>query len=133
MLNQFRSSSDCPISDLKGEANMADEQKPFFTETIPSVPGANSGVASASAPVIFFDECPTSGYYNGIAHITCEVMRFHPNPAAGRVEIDRMTAAHLRMNAHALVALKDAIARIEAIMKRLGVPLPPPAEQTPPA
>ncbi len=91
-------------------------------EMIPSVKGGVSATASANAPVIFIDEFPNSGYYNGIAHITCEVIRFMSLPDG--VTNDRVIVAHLRMNLNALVALKEAITNIEAIMARDGARLP---------
>jgi hypothetical protein len=108
---------------------MADEPKVTFVEQIPSVVNGNSAIASANAPIVFIDECPTSGYYNGIAHITCEAIRWHPNRTTGKVDIDRMTVAHLRMNLAGLVALKDAIARAELIMAEVGVEFPPKREK----
>jgi hypothetical protein len=111
---------------------MADGPKPTFTEQIPSIAGRVSAIGSASAPFIFVDEFPVSGFYNGIAHITCEAMRFHSlGPPPTGVEIDRVTVAHLRMNLSALLALKGAIAQIERVMERVGVTYPPPAEPKP--
>ncbi len=86
------------------------------TEQIPSVKGALSGIASAGAPFIFIDEFPNSGYYNGIAHITCEAIRF--TTINNSVVTDRITVAHLRMNAQALKALKMAIENIDKMVIR---------------
>ncbi len=80
------------------------------TEQIPSVPNGLSGIASANAPIIFFDEAPNAGFYNGIAHITLEAHRFLNNGAPMN---DRMIVAHLRMNLQALAALKNAITEAE--------------------
>lgn len=90
-----------------------DGKPPVVTETIPSVEGAISGIGSMSAPVIFFDAVPTMGSYNGIAHMTLSTMRFLPGPE--RVVNDSVIVAHLRMNMHALAALKEAISKIELL------------------
>jgi hypothetical protein len=68
-------------------------------------------MATANAPVVFFDEVPNHGYYNGICHITLEVLRFMA--VDGVAVSDRAVAAHLRMNVNALAALKNAIAGID--------------------
>jgi hypothetical protein len=47
-----------------------------ITEQFPSVQGGLSALATAHAPLIFFDEVSNHGYYNGIAHITLEAIRF---------------------------------------------------------
>lgn len=86
------------------------------TEQIPSVPGAVSGLASSQAPVIFFDEVPNSGFYNGIAHITLEAIRFMT--INGAPVNDRMVVAHLRMNLKALASLKNAISNAERMAQR---------------
>lgn len=75
------------------------------------------------------DEFSTAGYYNGIAHITCSALRFMPGGGTERVLSDQVVVAHLRMNLHALAALKGAIALIEEIMKRNGASLPPPPKR----
>jgi hypothetical protein len=87
--------------------------EPLATERIPSVEGGISGIGSAHAPIIFFDGAPTMGHYNGVAHITLAAMRFLPGP--DRVIADNVIVAHLRMNMPALMALKDAIAKIELL------------------
>lgn len=95
---------------------MADSVTPTFVEQIPSVPQGTSAIASATAPVIFADEFPVYGYYNGIIHISAEVLRFMPSHAANKVLQDRMVVAHLRMNKQALEGLKRAIEGIEAMI-----------------
>lgn len=86
---------------------------PTFAEVIPSVAGGVSGLASANAPFVFFDEVGSRGYYNGIAHIGLEAVRFMG--VDGKCRTDRAVVAHLRMNMHALAALKAAIAEIELL------------------
>jgi hypothetical protein len=98
--------------------------QPIPTEKIPSVAGGVSAIASAAAPIIFVDEFPNSGYYNGICHITCEALRFL---YVDQVPVsDRVLVAHLRMNYQALQALKVAIANVESMVARAegAVPLP---------
>jgi hypothetical protein len=103
---------------------MADNQTKTPTEQIPSVRDGISAIASAGAPIIFVDEFPNSGYYNGICHITCEALRFlHVDKVA---VTDRVLVAHLRMNYQALQALKAAIANVEAMIGRDGATMPPP-------
>jgi hypothetical protein len=53
-----------------------DDKTPPISELIPSVAGGVSGIASANAPIIFFDEIGAFGTYNGIVHMTLEAMRF---------------------------------------------------------
>jgi len=104
--------------------------EPTRTEIIPSVRGNVSGIASANAPIIFIDEYPNSGYYNGIAHITCETIRFMV--VDGVTTTDRVIVAHLRMNLSALAALKQAIANVELMISSVGPEHTPPAHQPPP-
>ena len=103
---------------------MADSPTQTPTERIPSVQGGVSAIASAPAPIIFIDEFPNSGYYNGICHITCEALRFlHVDQVPVS---DRVLVAHLRMNLQALQALKSAIANVESMVAREGAYAPPP-------
>jgi hypothetical protein len=103
---------------------MDEKPKPTNTEQIPSVQGGVSALASAAAPIIFIDEFPNSGYYNGICHITCEALRFMH---LDNVPVsDRVIVAHLRMNLQGLEALKSAIANIERMVDRPEVQKPPP-------
>jgi len=88
---------------------------PVVTELIPSQAGGVSAVASANAPFIFFDEVAGLGHYNGICHLTLNAMRFMS--VGSEVRQDATVVAHLRMNWHALAALKDAIEKIELLAK----------------
>ena len=104
---------------------MADATK-IVTEQIPGVAGSTSGIASANAPVIFIDEVPVFGVYNGVVHMTCEALRFNRVDGASAPVLDRMVVAHLRMNKEAMDAMKRAI---EAVEKMIADPsknkLPP--------
>ena len=97
---------------------MANEPKPaVIVETIPSTEGGISAIASSNAPIIFFDNSPNFGYYNGIAHITLTAMRFLPTSDAKATQ-DQVIVAHLRMNMMALKGLKAAIEGIEKIIEK---------------
>jgi hypothetical protein len=75
---------------------MADKPAPKPpVETIPSVAGEISAIASAHAPFIFFDGAANFGINGGIANITLEAIR-HVS-AGGGVLQDRVIVAHLRM------------------------------------
>jgi len=86
------------------------------TEQIPSVQGDISAIASANAPLIFFDDVPNSGYYNGIYHFTLQALRFLP--IKGTATNDLVIVAHLRMNAAGLASLKSAITNAELIAQK---------------
>jgi hypothetical protein len=91
-------------------------QTPPITEHVPSVKGDLSAIASANAPLIFFDSISNAGFYNGIAHITLEAMRFIT--INGTATNDRVVTAYLRMNYAALTSLKAAIAHVEDVAKK---------------
>ena len=95
---------------------MADAATKIVTEQIPSVDGATSGIASANAPIIFLDEVPVFGIYNGVVHMTCETLRFNRVESTATPVIDRVVVAHLRMNKEAMAALKRAIEAVEAMI-----------------
>ncbi len=95
---------------------MSDEpasKPPVFSEVIPGQEGNVSGVASANAPYIFFDEISGFGAYNGIAHMTLEALRFMT--VGDKLRTDRVVVAHLRMNMAALKTLKEVIPKIELL------------------
>lgn len=76
-------------------------------EVIPSQAGEISGIASAHAPFLYFDNTPTFGCQNGIVNITLEAVR---HMAVGNTATnDRVVVAHLRMSIPAARALKAAI------------------------
>jgi hypothetical protein len=93
-----------------------DGQPVPVVEQIPSVQGGVSAIASANAPLIFFDVSPTSGYYNGVAHITLEAIR--SMSGGGSTATDRVVVAHLRMNFEGLMALKVAVANAELLAQK---------------
>ena len=77
-------------------------------ETIPSVFGEVSAIASAHAPFIYFDGAPNFGANGGIANITLEAIRH--TSVGGKVLFDRVTVAHLRMGINALQGLSTTVA-----------------------
>jgi hypothetical protein len=96
-------------------ADKPNPKPPVVTELLPSVEGGMSGIASANAPMIFFDGAPTMGNFNGIMHIALSALRFMP--ADGRAVGDAMIVAHLRTNREGLMALKSAIEKIELMLQ----------------
>jgi hypothetical protein len=80
------------------------------TEAIPSREGGISGLASAHAPFLYFENAPTFGHLNGVIRVTLEAGRDLPSPeTGGRVVADRVIVAHLRMNIPAARSLKAAL------------------------
>lgn len=49
---------------------------PRLVENLPSSEGSVSALASANAPIIYFDEVANFGTYNGVAHMTMLAHRF---------------------------------------------------------
>ena len=95
---------------------MADKPKrPSTVETASSVHSGLSAIASANAPVIFFDHVTNFGTYRGIACLTLVVTRFLPG-SDGKPVRDHAVAAHLRMTLPALGSLKEAISGIEKLL-----------------
>ena len=92
-----------------------DPKAPVFTEVLPSIEGGISAIASATAPMIFFDNAPTMGNYNGVMHLSLSAMRFMPGE--GRAVADSVMVAHLRTNLEGLQSLKIAIEKIELMLQ----------------
>jgi len=86
-------------------ANQPDPGTPI--ESIPSRNDGVSAIASAHAPFLYFDGAPTFGHSAGVIHVTLEAIRFHAGD--GVVNRDRVTVAHLRMNALAAESLIRAL------------------------
>ena len=82
---------------------------PIVTENIPAHAGQISGVASANAPFVYFEDASAFGPLNGIGRITLETSRLMPAGPDGRAAIDRVVIAHLRGNFPALRSLRAAI------------------------
>jgi hypothetical protein len=71
---------------------MSDKELPVTVEAIPSVQGGLSGLGSASAPFLYFENAPA----------------FMPL-ANNKIASDHVVVAHLRMNMAAARALKSAL------------------------
>jgi hypothetical protein len=90
---------------------MTDESrtKPqVVVETIPSLEGGISALASAHAPFLYFEQASAIGHLNGMIRVTLEASRDVPMPFGG-VANDRVIVAHLRMNIPAAHSLKAAL------------------------
>lgn len=87
---------------------MADKDPPLIVETIPSLQGAVSGIASAHAPILYFENAPAFGHMNGILKVTLTATRDIPL-ANNKIASDHVVVAHLRMNQQAARALKTAL------------------------
>jgi hypothetical protein len=77
-------------------------------EAIPSVQGGLSGIASAAAPFVYFENAPAFGTMNGIIKVTLTATRDLPQ-ANNKIASDHVVVAHLRMNMAAARALKAAL------------------------
>jgi hypothetical protein len=88
---------------------MSDKEPPVVpVESIPSVQGGLSGLASASAPFLYFENAPAFGTMNGIIKVTLTATRDLPQ-ANNKIASDHVIVAHLRMNMAAARALEGAI------------------------
>jgi hypothetical protein len=88
---------------------------PQRVEQVPSVENGVSAIASANAPFIFFDNVAVYGDYNGIVHMTLQAGRFVVGDGAFRS--DQVMVAHLRMNMVAFKSLKEAVEKIERMIR----------------
>lgn len=87
---------------------MSDKEQPLPVEAIPSLQGGLSGLASASAPFLYFENAPAFGTMNGIIKVTLTATRDVPL-SNGKIASDHVIVAHLRMNMAAARALKAAL------------------------
>jgi hypothetical protein len=87
---------------------MSEKDQVLPVESIPSVQGGLSGLGSANAPFIYFDNAPDFGTMNGIIKITLTATRDLPQ-ANNKIASDHVVVAHLRMNMAAARALKAAL------------------------
>jgi hypothetical protein len=88
---------------------MSDKEPPVVpVESIPSVQGGLSGLASAQAPFLYFENAPAFGTMNGIIKVTLTATRDLPQ-ANNKIASDHVIVAHLRMNMAAARALKAAL------------------------
>ncbi len=71
--------------------------------------------SAATAPFVYFDAVPNFGINNGVANLTLEAVIF---TSVDNVMVrQRVVVAHLRMAAHGLENLKNAIEGIELLAK----------------
>jgi hypothetical protein len=88
---------------------MSEKDAPVVpVEAIPSVAGGLSGLASAAAPFLYFENAPAFGTMNGIIKVTLTATRDLPQ-ANNKIASDHVIVAHLRMNMAAARALKAAL------------------------
>jgi hypothetical protein len=89
---------------------MADEPtRPVIVEAIPSIAGGISAIASANAPVIYFEDAPFFGLLNGIGKVTIQVSRHAARAPDGGVLADYIFVAHLAGNVPAIRNLRAAL------------------------
>ena len=89
---------------------MADKSnKRVAIESIPSVRGGLSGIGSANAPFIYFENAPYYGLLNGVGQITIEAARIFGADPEGKPIMDRVVVAHLRGNIPAFRTLRAAL------------------------
>ena len=77
-------------------------------EAIPSYNGGISAIASANAPVLYFEAAPAIGHLHGIIRITLTTERLLP-VGANTLGKDHVVVAHLRMSTQAALNLKGAL------------------------
>ncbi|HEY8006213.1 MAG TPA: hypothetical protein VIE66_05300 [Methylocella sp.] len=82
---------------------------PLNVEIIPSVSGGISGVASAQAPFIYFENAPFFGCLNGVGKVALETSRQIAVAPGGGVLFDRVLVAHLVGNIEAIKSLRAAL------------------------
>ena len=80
-------------------------------EVVPSRAGEISALASASAPIIFFEMSPFSGVMGGMGTITLAVHR-QIGVADGSVVTDRVIVAHLKGTIEAMAHLREQITAV---------------------
>jgi hypothetical protein len=74
-----------------------------------------SGIGSLNAPFVYTDWIGPYGHNAGIASFTLEAIRMME--VGGNEVHDRVVVVHLRMPLHTMAALKDAIGKVEAMLK----------------
>ena len=82
---------------------------PLFTEQLPSQPGMVSGMASAFAPFVFFDEVSAGMIYEGTARLTLKAARHIASAPDGTVLGDWVVVSHLRTSTEGLIRLRNLI------------------------
>ena len=93
---------------------MSEDAKPTTIEHLPSVENQISALASANAPVVFFDAAAAYAHMEGVGSITLTCLRTLSVDGAARS--DHIVTAHLRASLPALARLRAAIDSIEAMV-----------------
>jgi hypothetical protein len=97
---------------------MTDEPTKTTVENIPSVTGSISGIASANAPFIYFEDAPFFGLLNGVGKITVSSSRQIASGPERSVLFDQVLVAHLVGNIQATRALRAALDGIILMQSR---------------
>jgi len=94
-------------------------QKPAsdIVEIVPSLENEISGIASANAPFIYFENVPFHGTIPGIGKLTLTTQR-NICGRKGRVQADNVIVAHLAGNLLAIKALRDSCDAILAMNEK---------------
>jgi len=82
---------------------------PASVETIPSVAGCISAIASANAPFIYFEGAPFFGLMHGVGKIAIATTRQIAQAPNGGVQFDQVLVAHLVGNLDAMKSLRAAL------------------------
>jgi hypothetical protein len=88
---------------------MTEDAKRNSTETIPSVAGTISALASAHAQFIYFEGAPFFGLVGGVGKIVLVASRQMATTSERAVLSDHVVAAHLVGSPAAMRALRAAI------------------------
>jgi hypothetical protein len=97
---------------------------PPVVETLPSVEGGVSAIASAHAPFLYFESAPAYAHLNGIIRVTLTASRDIPILGAPKPGNDQVIVAHLRMNIPAAQALR---AVLDSALQMAALTAAPPA------
>ena len=100
----------------QGKLVMAEKQDPVVLETIPSLAGGVSAIASANAPIIFVDGVPTFGFGSGVVNATLSAARYH-GP-----HTDFVLVAHLRLTVGAARLLSECLQKAIAMGEKPKTP-----------
>ena len=85
-------------------------------EQIPSMTGGISAIASANAPLIYFDRAPCFGVIDGVVQITLEAVRLQPSP--DRALSDRVLVGHLRTTTTGAKTLIESLVKALSLLEK---------------
>jgi hypothetical protein len=86
--------------------------KPSGRPPVRPAPLPLSESGSAHAPILYFEEVPTFGHFNGVIRVTLEAARLYA-VVPGQVTSDRVVVAHLRMS---IPAARSLIAGLQGAL-----------------